>query len=265
MKCVTVGPKGSFCHQAVLTFAKRLEVVFATSIGEVFFRLAEKNLAYGLIPLHSTLSGFYQDGIINLMKYDFPICERIDFQATYHLVGKGEIEEAQALFCDANTFTLCQDRLKAHEIDSLFLEVPTDIHAAMQIQFDREGKALALVSPLTAKLYHLPILEQHLEGDKSLILTFFLIGKTPTNPTGKDRSSFLIFSEPLKAVENQIRSLVETHKIEVLQLENLLLQEGQTPLYFMEISGHLLDPKVKELFALLNEKFLVKPLGSYPQ
>ena len=81
--------------------------------------------------------------------------------------------------------------------------------------------------------------------------------------TGNDCSAFLIFSDPLKAVENQIRALAKEKKCEVLKLENLLLQEGHTPLYFMEMTGHIFEEKVQEVVANLKQKFLLKHLGSY--
>ena len=58
----------------------------------------------------------------------------------------------------------------------------------------------------------------------------------------------------------------ETHsrKIPLLKLKNLLLQEGHTPLYFMEVEGHIEDRLVRSLFESLSEKYLIKHLGSYP-
>ena len=106
-------------------------------------------------------------------------------------------------------------------------------------------------------------MKENIEDDPENATTFLIIGKDLKKGTGKDCSAFLIFSDPLKAVENQIRVLAKDKKCEVLKMENLLLQEGHTPLYFMEIAGHIYEEKVQDFVSNLKQKFLLKHLGSY--
>lgn len=265
MKCVTLGPKGTFSHQAAKRYDQKSTIVFADHIDAVFFRLGEKDIQEALIPLHNNRSGFIEETIVNLMKYDFPIRGKVEEKVTHSLAGKVNPEEAKTLIAHPHAYEQCKETLANLGVNCKVVETLSNGHSAMQLKLDLEGQALAIVSPLAAEIYKLPVVKEKIEDDPDNTTLFLAIGKEPCKVTGKDCSAFLIFSDALKAVENQIRDLIHQKKGELLKLENLLLQEGHTPLYFMEIKGHIEEEKVREIVETLNKKFLLKHLGSYPQ
>jgi len=110
-----------------------------------------------------------------------------------------------------------------------------------------------------------PTVMDHLEDDPDNSTTFYSIGKAPEKKSENDATAFLIFSDPMITIEKQIATLVRAKKVTLLKLKNLLLQEGHTPLYFVEVKGHIENNNVAELFEELTEKFLIKHLGSYPE
>lgn len=263
MKLVTLGPKGTFSHQAAKRAHKKAEIVFADNIDAVFFRLGEKDIQEALVPFKNTRSGFVEETVVNLMKYDFSIRGKAKEKVTHLLAGKGKIEDAKSLLAHPHAFEQCKDTLDTLGVHCKVVETLSNGHSAMQLKLDQKGETLAIVSPLAAEIYKLPILKEHIEDDPENTTTFLLIGKELKKGSGNDCSAFLIFSDPLKAVENQIRLLAKEKKCEVLELENLLLQEGHTPLYFMEMTGHIFEEKVQDVIANLKQKFLLKHLGSY--
>lgn len=264
MKLVTLGPKGTFAHQAALSAFKKAQIVFTDTIDSMFFRLGEKDIKEALTPIVNSFSGFAQETVINLMKYDFFIQGKTQEKVTHHLVGRGKIEDAEKLYAHPLAYKQCKDRLDALGVHCQVLETASNGHSALQVKCDNKEGSFAIVSPFAAKIYHLPILKQHIEDNPNHTITFLIIGKGLKKSTGKDCSAFLLFSDPMKAVENQIRTLIKGYKCEVLQLENLVLKEGKTPLYFIEFTGHLLDENVQGILNVLNQKFLLKHIGSYP-
>ncbi|CCB89068.1 prephenate dehydratase [Simkania negevensis] len=263
MKLVTLGPKGTFSHQASKKAHKNAEIVFADSIDAVFFRLGEKEIQEAVVPIQNNRSGFVEETVVNLMKYDFSIRGCLTEKITHFLAGKGKPEEAKSLLAHPHAFAQCKETLDALGVHCKVVETLSNGHSAMQLKLDQKGETIAIVSPLAAEIYKLPVLKEHIEDDPENATTFLIIGKEVKKATGNDCSAFLIFSDPLKAVENQIRALAKEKKCEVLKLENLLLQEGHTPLYFMEMTGHIFEEKVQEVIANLKQKFLLKHLGSY--
>ena len=105
------------------------------------------------------------------------------------------------------------------------------------------------------------VVTRSLEHDEKL---FFLLGKFPKKPTGDDSSSFLIFSDHLRVTKNKIELLIREAKIPIIRFEDLILQEGNTPLYLLEVKGHIEDGKLSLLIKDMHTKYLLKHLGSYP-
>lgn len=264
MNLITLGPKGTFSHQVALDYCKKAKIQFADSIDGVFFRLGDKESNQALVPLKNNRSGYVEETVVNLMKYDFSLQGKFDAKISHCLAGRGKIDEATALFAHPHAYLQCKDKLDSLGVDCRVVETKSNGHSAMQLKFDQSTRSLAIIPPLAAEIYKLPIIEKSIEDDPENRTTFFLIGKEVHKPTGKDTSAFLLFSDSLKAVENQIRTLIEEKKEKLMTLENLLLQEGHTPLYFMEMSGHVQNEQVASIVDALNKKFLLKHLGSYP-
>ena len=182
MTILTLGPNGSLSHEALLILSPHKKVSFATSINELFFRLADKEIVEGVIPIEIG-EIFIEDTVSHLMKYDFVVTRKVTF----------------------------------------------------------------------------PI-----QGSDELFATFFAIGKKGFKKKKESGSAFLIFSEPMATLGKQIANQARKLKIPLLKLKNLLLQEGETPVYFMEVEGHIEEHPVRTFFEFLSDKYLIKHLGSYP-
>ncbi len=104
-----------------------------------------------------------------------------------------------------------------------------------------------------------------MEDGEENFTTFFVIGKAPSlKGKGKYGTCFLLFSEELATITKQIANQCHNTKVPLIKLKNLVLQEGHTPLYFIEVEEHLQEKEVLRFFKSLSENFLIKHLGSYP-
>lgn len=260
MALLTLGPNGSLAHEAATLLSPRKKVLFSSSIDELFFRLAEKEITEGIIPIEVGAE-FIEDSISHLMKYDFSITRKVTFPLHYHLVGDGE--SLTHLYGHQAAFEGCRTALHTLFPAAKRMIAPTVGHAALQYQAHREG-AGAIVTPFAAKFYDLPILAERIEDEEELHATFFAIGKHSPKKKSPSSSAFLIFSEPMASIGKHIAEQARELKISLLKLKNLLLQEGHTPLYFMEVEGHIEDRPMRTFFESLSNKYLIKHLGSYP-
>ncbi|QVL56933.1 MAG: hypothetical protein KFB93_05980 [Simkaniaceae bacterium] len=260
MAILTLGPQGSFSHEAAVKLHSHKKVLFASNIDELFFRLAEKEISEGIIPLEIG-DEFVEESIAHLMKYDFSITRKAILRMRYHLIS--EEETITHLFGDDLGFEGC--RAKIHEFcsDAKKITASSMVHAAIQYKAQPK-EAGAIISPFAARHYKLPIYAEDIEDDNENFATFFSIGKFPPKKKEKRGTAFLIFSDPMVTVAKQIADQAHERKIPLIKLKNLLLQEGHTPLYFMEVEGHIEDRLVRSFFESLSEKYLIKHLGSYP-
>ncbi len=260
MVILTLGPQGSFSHEAATKLHPKKKIDFASSIDEVFFRLAEKEISEAIIPIEKG-DRFIEGSIANLMKYDFSITRKTTMKISYHLVAREE--PIDHLFVDPYSLEGCRTKIK--ELCRRAKKVNTPAMAYSAIQYKAlPKKSAAIVSPYAASYYDLPIFAENIEDDEENFATFFAIGKSPPKKKKKNGTAFLIFSDPMATIAKQISEEVHERKIPLLKLKNLLLQEGHTPLYFMEVEGHLEERMIRSLFEVLSDKYLIKHLGSYP-
>lgn len=260
MAILTLGPEGSLSHEATIKIHSQKKVLFANSIDELFFRLAEKEISEGIIPIEMG-DQFVEESIAHLMKYDFSITQKTILRMRYHLAA-GE-ETINHLFGSDLGFEEC--RAKIHEVcaGAKRITAPSMVHAAIQYKAQAKESG-AIVSPFAARYYKLPVLIEDIEDDKENFATFFSIGKTPPKKSERNGTAFLIFSDPMITVAKHIADQAHERKIPLIKLKNLLLQEGHTPLYFMEVEGHIEERLIRSLFDSLSDKYLIKNLGSYP-
>ena len=265
MSIITLGPEGSFSHEATKSLFPNKQIVFENSTDEIFLGLTHKDMAAAVVPLENTLSGFSETTLVNLMKYDFTLQGKITLKIRYSLAGKGRAEKAQAVYAQPHAVKQCEKHLKKYCPQAKIIETVSNGHAALQLKAQIDSDATALTSPFAVEFYNLPCVITEFEDNIDSQAIFFVIGKTPIKKTGSDASSFLIFSDPMTSTEKQIKEFAREKKVECLKIKNLLLQEGHTPLYFIEIRGHIQDKPVIALFETLSKKFLIKHLGSYPE
>ncbi|MCB1107839.1 MAG: hypothetical protein KDK76_07070 [Chlamydiia bacterium] len=261
MGIITLGPKGTFSHEAAKRLFPKKKLTFASSIDELFFRLSDSQFSEGVIPMENSLSDFVGETIGNLMKYDFPLTQKIPLHVSYLLAGFDK--EIDTLFAHPHAFKQCRRSLHLHYPGAKLIETKSNAYSAIQ-WLAHPKKSGALVPSFAPNYYDLPILAEKMEDDEDNYTTFYAIGKSPVSKKKeKQGSAFLLFSEPMVTTTKQISTLCHEKKIPLLKLKDFLLQEGETPLYFVEIEGHIEDKMVHSLFKELSEKFLIKYLGSY--
>ena len=262
MGIITLGPEGTFSHQAAMKLYPKKKLFFASTVDEIFMRLADPQFSEGVVPMENTVSEFVEETISNLMKYDFSLARKIVLPISFNLVGlEGEIKH---LYAQPHALVQCRSSVRGKCPQVKIIETLSNALSAIQYQVNPKNSA-ALVSTFSQQYYDLPILSENMEDNEENFTTFFAVGKTPC-PKGKGKhgTSFLIFSEETATISKQIIAQCHDMKIPLIKLKNLVLQEGHTPLYFIEVEGHLQEKVVLRLFESLSEKFLIKHLGSYP-
>ena len=258
---ITLGPEGTFSHQAALKLFPKKKIAFASSIDEIFFRLADPQFSEGVIPMENTVSEFVEETILNLMKYDFSLTRKVVLPISFHLVGEGE--EITHLYAHPHALVQCRASIREKLPHVKIIETQSNALSAIQYLANPK-KSAALISTFSKQYYDLPTLAENVEDHQENMTTFFAVGKEPCKKgKGKHGTAFLLFSEESVMVSKEIATLCHEKKIPLIKLKNLVLQEGHTPLYFIEIEGHIEERDIHQLFETLSEKFLIKHLGSY--
>ena len=211
--------------------------------------------------MENTLADFVEATLFNLMKYDFSLTKEVVLPVSYDLVG--EEGEVHHLYSHPDALKQCRAAVKEKCPQAKVIETNSDALSAIQYLANPKESA-ALISTYAQKYHELPILSEKMEGEEKSCTTFFAIGKNPCPKKDKKYgTAFLLFSEASLTTEKQIAKLCLEKKIPLTKCKNLVLQEGHTPLYFVEVERHIEEKEVFLLFEALSEKYLVKNLGSF--
>ncbi len=265
MKSITLGPEGTFSHQATRTLNPQGTLTFAGSLEEVFSRFIQEDIDTAIVPLENTISGFIEETVINLLKYNFPIVEELYQPINHYLSGWGDPEQAKQILAHPHSYEQCHKTLQRLLPECEVIDMPSNSQAAVELKAKRDPHVVAIVPAMSARIYALPILQEGIQDAVSTVTHFIALGKKSTLPTGDDKTSILIYSEENKKYEGQFVEIFKERKLEVIDLRYLQVDEGKVSLYLLDLVGHHADQEMQKALKILENLYPIKLLGSYPR
>jgi chorismate mutase/prephenate dehydratase len=261
-----LGPEGSFCQQAAVSFfGQSAKLCRAESIEEVF-ALVEKDLCEeGIVPMENSSEGSVSATLDLFSRYDLKICAEIFLRIRHHLLGRErEKEKIICLYSHPMALAQCRTWIKTN-LPLVRVKEAESTSAAARLAA-REPGTCAIGSRLAASPYGLQILEESIEDHPGNVTRFVVMGKTIAEPTSKDKTSIL-FSVPHKAGA-LLRALdpLAQRGINMTRIESRPNRlRNWEYLFYVDIEGHETDENVsKGLREMEKCCAFVKRMGSYP-
>lgn len=269
MKIITLGPEGTFSHQAALTI-EGAELLFANSIEDVF-DLFGKNLAeYALVPLENSVSGTVSITVDRLMDCEATILQEILLSIHHHFVSFVNLSQVEKIYAHPHTFGQCRENLKelfAHKKNFEEIEVfytHSNARSALEL-LQNKAEGGAIISQFLVDKHEIPILKEDLQDEKNNSTRFILLGHKTTLPTGRDRSSIIFFPrENRRGILSEILLIFSKYHLNLTKIESRPTRKelGQY-FFYIDFEGHIGDNSVQKA---LEEVEKISPyhfLGSY--
>lgn len=271
MKLLTLGPKGTFSHQAA-ELVDEAEIVFASAIPDIFSLLHQRVMQYALVPIENSVSGTIYQTLDGLLEGDFKIQAEIVLPIKHHLVSFTSLDKIRRLYVHPHSYEQCRGSLmkislkEGHLEDADILYTTSNAMSAKSVLEHRSDSA-ALLSEYGAKLYEIPILRQEMQDAKNNETRFILLGPGSTDPTGSDRTSFFIFPEKnQKGVLHKILEQFAKNDLNLTKIESRPSKHKLGEYYFyVDFEGHIEDKASKTAISGLKSLATTQFLGSYPK
>jgi len=77
MRIATLGPKGTFSHEAVLKRNNKAEIIFKNTVWDIFDAVDNNEVDEGIVPLENSVSGTVGLTLDALMEFDLNIIVEI--------------------------------------------------------------------------------------------------------------------------------------------------------------------------------------------
>jgi len=261
------GPPASFTHVASLQrFGSLTEYLACESVSDVFATVSKRQADYGVVPIENSTEGIVEYTLDTFSEFDLVICAEIYVEITHNLLSlAGSLDEVGRVYTGAQPLAQCRKWLEHHMPGVEISEVATSSRAA-QLAAENPATA-AIANTMAAELYHLRILQEHIEDSPPNRTRFLVVGHTETPPSGHDKTSVLMSVKHRAGSLFRALAIFDKYDVNLTMIESR--PSKRTPweyIFFIDFQGHCRDPHIqKALERLEQEVQYVKVLGSYPE
>jgi chorismate mutase/prephenate dehydratase len=261
-----LGPPATFTHQAALErFGSGTSLQAARSIAEVFDAVERRQADYGVVPVENSTEGAVNVTLDRLIESEALICGEVYLEIGHYLLSRAsDLSEIKRVASHPQALAQCRGWLAQH-LPDVALDEAVSTAAAAELAA-AEPTAAAIASGLAARLYDVPILRERIEDNQHNATRFLVVGRQPTGPTGRDKTSilFAMRNEPgslYRILEPFARLGINLTKIESRPAK----RRPWEYVMFVDFEGHQETAHVRTALGELGQCALfLKVLGSYP-
>ena len=260
------GPQATFTHQAALRrFGASVSYRPAKTIADVFDDVERAHADFGVVPVENNTEGAVNVTLDRLIDSDALICGELRLEITQNLLSRASgLDGVKRVLSHPQGLAQCRVWLAQHLPDVTTEQALSTAAAAEMAAADATVAAIA--SDLAAELYRVPILRAGIEDNPHNSTRFLVVGRYPSGPTGRDKTSilFAMRNEPgtlYRILEPLARLGINLTKIESRPAK----QRPWEYVIFVDLEGHRATPQVASALREIEERTLfMKVLGSYP-
>lgn len=267
MRIATLGPKGTFSHEALLKRNKNAEILFKNTVWDIFEAVDNNEVDEGIAPLENSVSGTIGLTLDALMEFDLNIIAEIILPIKHNLVGHDGIKDIKILYIHPATYEQCEKFIRKTLPDVKIIQTSSNA-ASAEIIVQKKDKTKAAIVPREAiEIYKLKAIKKDVQDNKFNITRFIVISKKEAKKTGRDRTSIAIYPQVDKP--GLLYSLLGEFAKRNINLTKIESRPSKGKLgdyiFFIDMQGSKEDEKIKEAFQKIEENFFLKVLGSYPK
>ncbi|MFA5038722.1 MAG: prephenate dehydratase [Candidatus Omnitrophota bacterium] len=260
-----LGPQATFSHLAALKkFGSSVSYLSCHTITDVFLEVERDNADYGVIPIENSIEGAISHTLDMLVDSDLKICSQIMLDISHNLLSRYPKTSISKIYSNPQVFGQCRLWLETNLPKADLIEVASTTKAA-QIA-SREKNSACIASLLAAREYGLKIVAKEIEDSPHNITRFLVVGKSEAGKTDQDKTSIMFSIKDKVGALHDMLLPFKKYGINLTKIESRpSKRRAWDYFFFVDLSGHKDDGKVKKALNELEEKCkFLKVLGSYP-
>jgi len=265
LRIAYLGPEGSFSHTAAMSkFGQSVDYEPQPDIWGVFDEISHEHCDLGIVPIENSIAGGIIETLDALIESPVTICAEVQLEIHHNLLAKCSLEEISKVYSKPEVFAQCRRWLSATLPKVGTIAAASTAEAAHLVV--NEPNTAAIGSRLAAELYGLQIVCENIEDMRNNVTRFFVIGREPARPTGKDKTA-LVFSTAHKV--GALADVLQTFRnfgINLTNIESRPSKKRQKEYYFfVDCQGHQNDENMKKALEEAERHCQqISILGSFP-
>ncbi len=265
MKISTLGPKGTFSHEASLKVNKQAEILFENNVWDIFETVSEGKANIGVVPIENSVSGTVPLALDALLEFDLNIVGEEVLQIRHNLANSSSASDIKEIFTTEQAYEQCVKFLRKNLQDVNIIETSSNAQSAKLLKESNNKSKAAIVPEFAAKIYGLKIIKKNIQDSKFNVTRFLIISKKETKETGNDRTSIFIYPQVDKA--GLLYNLLGEFAKRSINLTKIESRPSKGKLgdyiFFIEMQGHKSEKKIQDAFSMIEKNFFLKVAGSY--
>jgi chorismate mutase/prephenate dehydratase len=262
-----LGPDHTYAHQAAIRhFGSSATFVPEDSIAGVFQALENDRADLGVVPVENSTEGSVTLTLDLLIDTPLVIVGEVLLPVRHALLSRdGDRNAIRKIVSHQQSLAQCRGYLAANYPHCEQEAVASNALAAKRAAEDPACAAIASVNAGAA--YGLKMMAENIQDVAQNATRFLIMGKHPAGRSRSDKTSALFAVRDKVGALYEVLGLFARNAVNVSKIESRPLRSRPWEyLFFVDLSGHQEDPKLKRALAALERKALfLKVLGSYPQ
>jgi chorismate mutase / prephenate dehydratase len=268
LRVAFLGPEGAFSHQAVKhQFGLSAQPAPQRSISAVFHSVEAGQADYGVVPVENATEGVVDPTLDAFLESSLRVVGEILLPLELALLTHHDVELSGVLRVYAHSESLRHAGawLAAHLPHASQVVTPSAVEAARLAREDAEGAAVA--PDVVAKLFDLRVAAENVQDAGAAATRFWVLGRKPSTPTGRDRTSLVVSVKDRPGVLLHILEPLARRGLNLTRIESRpTRRRAWEYVFFLDLEGHEHDEAVAAaLREVEQESAGVKLLGSYPK
>ena len=262
------GERGSFSEIAAKSFfGKNVNVSTSFSFSDVFNKVGNKKVRYGIVPIENSLYGSIIDSLDLLQKNSLYIVGEINLQISHYLLSNRRYKLSQIKKIYSHPQALGQCSIFLDSIPKVKIIPSYDTAgSAKMLNVNQDGISAAIASKEAAELYGLKIIRSNIQNKKKNFTRFLVIANKPFNgKLIKPKTSISIQLKSIPGALFKALSVFALRDIDLAKIESRPLPDKPFQyLFYIDFIGNLKDKKIQLALNHLKEiSSEIKSFGTY--
>lgn len=266
MTVAYLGPEGTYTQAAVVKhFGQSVRSVDVKTIGDVFRVVEQGRAHFGVVPVENSTEGVISSTLDCFVSSHLKVCGEVQLPINHQLLSHADgLTAIQKVYAHPQALAQCRQWLERYVPDAEVVTSGSNGEAA--IIASKDPTVAAIASDMAARIYKINVLASGIEDEHNNTTRFLIVGNDSFAPSGEDKTTIMV------STPNKVGSLFELLKplydsgVDMSRIESRPSKQSNWDyLFFIDLTGHVDEPRVHKALAELQEKAaFYKLIGSYP-